>query len=191
MVAIDREYEPVYIPPMPPDLPPRSDGGVVLDFVKAAEDRGREIRASITPSQKPIIVIDTREQRPFEFPGRETVTKALPVGDYSLVGFETEIAVERKSLDDFIGSLTRGRDRFMREMRALAAYQFGAVVVEAELRDLLSGHYTSRATAESMLASAMALVVNMGVHVQFCGDRVSARAWTEGFLDAAHRRILN
>jgi ERCC4-type nuclease len=47
------------------------------------------------------ILIDTREQIPFNFSryGVQTETDALPVGDYSIPGFEDRVAIERKSND--------------------------------------------------------------------------------------------
>ena len=55
----------------------------------------------------PIIVIDSREQKPFRFsPGIETVTAALKAADYSLLGLEDDVAIERKSLSDLLGSIT-------------------------------------------------------------------------------------
>lgn len=54
-------------------------------------------------SDKPIIVVDTREQRPYSFDEARVggvVHAALPAGDYSLLGQETRIAIERKSLAD-------------------------------------------------------------------------------------------
>ena len=60
------------------------------------------------------ILIDTREQAPFTFQGYDVDPEpaTLPVGDYSLVGFEDRAAVERKSLDDLVGCLmgSNGRD---------------------------------------------------------------------------------
>ncbi len=41
------------------------------------------------------IVIDSREQRPYQFPG--AVVKTLPTGDYSIVGLTDRVAIERKS----------------------------------------------------------------------------------------------
>ena len=53
-----------------------------------------------------LIVVDTREQTPFEFRHEkyETTTKqgTLSVGDYSLAGLEDKVAVERKSLPDLV-----------------------------------------------------------------------------------------
>jgi len=89
------------------------------------------------------VVIDTREQAPFDFsevPARESdgggyvvvrcVRRGLPTGDYSIEGFESRVAVERKSLADLYGTLGRGRERFAREFDRLAELEFAAVVVE-------------------------------------------------------------
>ncbi|MCL4552924.1 MAG: hypothetical protein M1305_05160, partial [Candidatus Marsarchaeota archaeon] len=82
---------------------------------------------------KPVVVIDTREQEPYTFdPGWiETIRRALPAGDYSLLGYEASIAIERKSLEDFVGTLIRGRERFRNELLKLQRYQHACVVVEA------------------------------------------------------------
>lgn len=90
---------------------------------------------------------DTREQSPYSFegigwdaadgggPGKvltiETVRGTLASGDYSLLGHETRVAVERKSLSDLYGTLGQGRDRFERELERLAVMEWAAVVVEA------------------------------------------------------------
>jgi len=63
----------------------------------------------------------------------------LKTGDYSLRGFEDEIATERKSLQDLYNTLGSGRDRFEREMMRFAAMRFGAIVVEAEWSEILQG----------------------------------------------------
>ena len=43
-----------------------------------------------------VLVIDSREQRPYSFDGvARTVRAALPAGDYSIVGSETSFAIER------------------------------------------------------------------------------------------------
>ncbi len=50
------------------------------------------------------IVIDSREQQPYTF-ACEVVKAKLDAGDYSVVGFEQRVAVERKSLRDFVGTV--------------------------------------------------------------------------------------
>ena len=60
------------------------------------------------------ITIDTREQRPWSFPEHSTVATrgTIKVGDYSLTGDEDLFSVERKSLDDFVGSISTTWDQF-------------------------------------------------------------------------------
>jgi len=62
------------------------------------------------------IICDTREQKVYSFDESDSVREALPVGDYSIRGFEETFAVERKTLDDLANSLGNDRDRFEREM---------------------------------------------------------------------------
>ena len=62
----------------------------------------------MTP-ETPHIIIDNREQMPLTFQHFPSRRGTLQSGDYSLARFETRFTVERKSIDDLIGSLTAGR----------------------------------------------------------------------------------
>jgi len=139
------------------------------------------------------VVIDTREQLPYAFdPDRvEAVRRALPAGDYSLEGHETEVAVERKSLDDFVSSVIRGRRRFFRELRALAGYDTACVVVEAGLRDVLEGGYRSDVHPHAVFGAAVSIVVDLGVPVFFCSDRQVACKFVEELLLRFHRKVAD
>ena len=61
------------------------------------------------------IVVDSRKQEPYSFDPKRfvVVRKALPAGDYSLVGWEERVAVERKSLTDFVQTIIRSRRRLV------------------------------------------------------------------------------
>ena len=135
------------------------------------------------------IVIDTREQMPYRFdPTYVTVTlRALPAGDYSLEGHETSVAVERKSLPDFVGSVIQNRDRFERELARLSSYEAACVLVEADLRDVTEGRYRSHAHTNSVMGSAIALYVDYGVPFIFCSTREIAARFTAGYLRRIHR----
>ena len=138
----------------------------------------------------PVIAIDTREQEPYGFdPSRvTTVRKALPAGDYSLAGRESEVAVERKSLDDFVATAIHARERFARELRRLAAYDLACVVVEASLEDVVAHRYRSAADPRAVFGSVLSIVVDHRVPVFFCGDRQLACRFVEGLLSLYHRR---
>lgn len=85
------------------------------------------------------IVIDTREQTPWHFDEcfASVSIGTLRIGDYALRG-DVGFAVERKSLDDFLGTISSGWKRFTREIdRAKAAGFVLPIVVEARFEDCL------------------------------------------------------
>lgn len=144
-----------------------------------------------SPSEKVVVVVDTREQEPYAFdPELVTATRrALPAGDYSIEGYEASMALERKSLEDFVSSVVRERERFGRELRALAEYDLGCVVVEGSLDDVLARRYRSGAHPEAVLGATLSIIVDHGVPVLFCGDRQLARRFVEGLLCRYHRKV--
>jgi hypothetical protein len=77
------------------------------------------------------IVIDTREGEPYSFDPRlaGAVRRALAAGDYSLAGLEDQVAVERKTLDDFVSTVIHRRRRFRQELRKLSRYRAACVVM--------------------------------------------------------------
>lgn len=87
------------------------------------------------------ILCDTREQMPLNIQGMARA--ALRVGDYGLPDpYDQGIFIERKSLNDFIGTLGRGLERFSRELeraRGLGAYVI--MLVETDLNQALSFNY--------------------------------------------------
>ena len=129
------------------------------------------------------ILVDTREQLPFEFsePHYVVVKGTLKSGDYSLVGFESQVAVERKSLQDFIGSITQGRDRFERELERLRGYAFARVVVEGSIADVLAKRYRSNASPQSVIGTAFAFDARY-CPVVWAGNREMAQRMTAAWL---------
>ena len=119
------------------------------------------------------IVIDSREQQPLPLTC-ETERATLPVADYGIAGGFSDwsnpaFVVERKSLDDLVGSLTQGRQRFMREIEKMRQFRFRALVIEGEQVDVERGNYRSKASPQSILQSLAALQVRAGLHVLWCG----------------------
>lgn len=151
-----------------------------------------EMTISRSEAKRFTVVVDTREQEPYAFdPSAVTVVRrALPVGDYSLPGYETTVAVERKTLADFVGSVIRQRARFLREVRRLAEYDLGCVVVEASLEDVVAGRYRSDVSPSAVIGAALSIIVDHGVPVFFCSDRQLACRFVEGILRRYHRKVI-
>lgn len=133
------------------------------------------------------IVVDSREQEGYSF-SLPTVRKKLDSGDYSVLGMERIVAVERKTLDDFVGTVIRARGRFYRELRRLGSYTRACVVVEADMADVLAGRYRGDAHPNTILGSALAITVDFGIPVFFCSNRQIACRFVEGYLLRAAER---
>lgn len=129
---------------------------------------GKLATATGFPAMPPI-VIDSREQRPYAFP--DAVPGTLPTGDYSLLGYEDRVAVERKTKNDAYASLGRDRPRFRREVERMSALQYGAIVVEASVPDFLRPPLFSHLAPTAALNSLLAWSVRFGIQVFFAGDR--------------------
>ncbi len=50
--------------------------------------------------------------------------------DYTLLGFENVLRIERKEINDYLASITRGRDRFERQLKFMRQFAYRAVIVE-------------------------------------------------------------
>lgn len=135
----------------------------------------------------PKIKIDTREQAPYEFENSEIGT--VPVGDYSICGLENHIAVERKELNDLVGCLTVGRERFEKELQKGRALDYFALVIEGSLSDLANGHYRSQMEPKSAIQSLIAFSIRYRLPIWFCESRQYGQRVTESLLLKYSREI--
>lgn len=115
------------------------------------------------------IVIDTREQLPYKYKG--SVKKALKSGDYSILGLENVIAIERKTKEDAYGSCGARRVRFEKEMVRLSRLDYSAVVIETTLEDLLIQPSFTKMNPLVVINSFVSWSVKFGVHIFFASDR--------------------
>lgn len=133
-----------------------------------------------------IIVIDNREQRPLDFSRWaevQTVTGTLNVGDYSLCGMETHVAIERKSADDLVSSLCHGRNRFEAELVRARGYELFVIVAECSLQDIAEHRYTSKMLPHGVLQSLFAYQCRYGVATLWAGSREGAAYVVKSLLE--------
>jgi len=128
-----------------------------------------------------IIVVDSREQQPYRYPG--AVVKGLRSGDYSIVGFEDRVAVERKTKEDAYASLGAGRVRFEKEFQRLSKLDYAAVVIESSLEDFLIAPAFTRMNPKAAVNSIIAWSVKYKVCVFFAGHRALAKTLTCRLLE--------
>jgi hypothetical protein len=85
-------------------------------------------------------IIDTREQRIIDLPNFQV--QKLDYGDYSIVDNKFGVFVERKSLVDFIGTLSQGYERFKRELeKCHDDLHYMVIIIEEKYSDLQSFNY--------------------------------------------------
>jgi ERCC4-type nuclease len=120
------------------------------------------------------IYVDTREQKPlkFNFP---IEVKTLKFGDYSFSDRDAtcNCYVERKSLQDFVGTLSGGFDRFCREIeRSKDSDANFIVVIESDFNDVAGFQFLRevnkkvKATPEYIMHNVRDIIQKYP-HVQF------------------------
>jgi ERCC4-type nuclease len=131
----------------------------------------------------PTILIDTREGEPYAFDQAfPVVRRALKAGDYSLMGMEDRVGVERKEISDFVQTVIHHRQRFAIELKKLREMEASCVLVEACMADLLKGRYRSGAHPHTVFGAVISIIVDCGVPVYFCSDRQIACRFTQEYL---------
>ncbi len=137
------------------------------------------------------VIVDTREQTPWTFEGQgiECVRAKLGAGDYSIPGLEHRVAIERKSLDDWTGTIIRERARFYRELERLRAFDFRCVIIEAGVREIMAGKYKSQTSPKAVLGFVAEVTVAQSVPVYLAGSRAEAQVLAGAFLRMAAKKI--
>jgi len=86
----------------------------------------------------PTILVDDREKLPLRFSASvATEIVHLAVGDYSLRGASDVVAIERKRLDELAKCCGLERERFVEQIKRLRPYPVRALVVEADMADVV------------------------------------------------------
>jgi ERCC4-type nuclease len=149
------------------------------------------------------VIADTREQKPWAPHYSEKGKRiAVPVergtlteGDYAIQGREGEVRIERKSLEDAVGTafgkveLADGTkadswDRFKRELERvkLGGFKRFWVFIEASRGDVYGRKYWSGVDPKSVLGRWDSLEVDHGVSVVWCGSREEAERMAGWFF---------
>jgi hypothetical protein len=114
----------------------------------------------------------------------------LYTGDYSVRGLEEVFAVERKSLADLAGSLTRERDRFMREMHRLRRYRFPYLLAIGDDMELSRLIAQGRLKLQQVEHSLRAIQSRYGIHVERAYTEEQAARLVETWAFCAWREAI-
>lgn len=114
------------------------------------------------------ILISNAEQLPYSFSEDiETERKYLETGDYLIEGHEKEFCIERKSLDDYVRSVTTDGDRFFKEIKRLQKYPIRYIIVEGNVTEILAKKYSSEYSPDNILGLTYAIMLIYNVPVLF------------------------
>ncbi len=142
-----------------------------------AEPRPEEITA----------IVDTREQNVLDLSPLQTTPGTLTTGDYSVLGLEAVISIERKSESDMLSCIGTDRKRFDREVRRLLAYPVRALVIESTWARFETGDWRSRITPASVIGSLLGWSA-MGLPIVMAQDHIRAGRYVSRMLYISARR---
>lgn len=142
-------------------------------------------------------IVDTRERQPWGLSPLKTERGTLATGDYSVVGLEREIALERKSLGDLLGCVGGARKRFEEEIERLQAYPVRCVIVECSFQEFERGGWTSgegeiksRVSPGAAMGSVLGWMA-AGIPFLFCPTVELASSAAARLMFIAARRRFN
>ncbi len=138
----------------------------------------------------PCVLVDNREQQPYLFTdyGIETIPATLHTGDYSvaikrgdeLIRYDHEIAIERKSADNFVSDLSssENRARFEESVIRGKKLRFYAIFIEGSQIDIENMKYEGQIIPKSIINTKIGWQIKHRVPIEFCVNRFNAEYHT-------------
>jgi ERCC4-type nuclease len=146
------------------------------------------------------IIVDTREQMPWEFGYHVTSKRKLDTGDYTMEGFESIFTIERKmSVSEIATNITE--NRFKDVLERLGKIPHAYMLMEFSIEDIyifpvgsdipkkqwdklrVKGHYIMKALIEAQ--------INHNIHILFCGDSNNAERTAVSIMKRIYEKYGN
>lgn len=118
-------------------------------------------------------IVDSREQTPLDLSPLQVQTGTLDTGDYTVLGLEYVVRIERKSLPDLLGCVGRERERFQREVDRLLAYPVRVLVVESSWGEIDLGQWRGSVTPQQAIGSLLGWQAS-GLSIHMAGSHLRA-----------------
>jgi len=139
------------------------------------------------------VIKDTREQKGHHFDEDAKnrcagmVVQTMKTGDYTLLGFEDKLCIERKaSVEELSINLGKESRPFRREIDRMAEFPHRFLILEFDLEDIMEfpNHKTSRIpmakrktvtiSGKYILKCLAEFQLHYNIHVVFCGNKSRA-----------------
>jgi len=141
------------------------------------------------------IIVDTREQMPWEFGFHNTAKRKLDTGDYSMEGFESLFTIERKkSVSEIANNITESRFKDVLERLGKIPHSF--MIMEFSLDEIYQFPVGSdvpkkmwdkvKITPAFLVKNILELQLNHNIKVIFCGNATSAEKIAEFIFKKIH-----
>lgn len=148
-------------------------------------------------SKMPTILIDTREQAPYNFSIRKKDIKqkrtTLHTGDYSLEGFQDHIAIERKSKADIYGTISelyKGKSkRFLNELERLSKIPKSCIVIECTWEEILFPPEHTQMQPSSVINTLISWSLKYNVKIFAVGCRKIAENFVFRVLEKSWKQL--
>lgn len=123
------------------------------------------------------IAVDTREKKPILFPECvETIKEALNPGDYSVIGYEKKMAIERKSVDDYITCIVNFK-HIASQIKRLKDVDYRMILVTGSymecMHKLEEKFYLYKKTTFKQFNSVLHYAERLGVTVYFIEEQLT------------------
>ena len=145
------------------------------------------------------IAVAKNEQQPLtfrQFPDVLVEPATLQTGDYSIVGYEDRIAIERKhSLDEICSNIGKGRERFERDLERAKNFDRFYLLIEGNPADfMLGGWERSHLPTKSAFGSIAAWDMEYNLRYAFCSSRITAEMiivhWFRKYLKHYKKEVV-
>lgn len=143
------------------------------------------------------IIVDTREQQPWEFGLHVTSKEKLDTGDYSIKGLEHLLTIERKkSVSEIANNITESRFKDVLNRMSQIPYKF--MLFEFDLEDVYSFPVGSdipkklwdkiKISPKYLLKYLTELQLNYGIHIIYCGDASNAEKMAVSIMKRVYEK---
>jgi len=143
------------------------------------------------------IIVDTREQIPWEFGFHDTAKKKLDTGDYSIQGFEDILAIERKkSVSEIATNLSESR--FKDVLQRLSKIKHPYMVFEFSLDEVYSFPVGSdipkrmwdklKISGNYIIKRLIEIQLEYGIQIVFCDDASNAERFSASLMKRIYER---
>lgn len=137
------------------------------------------------------IIVDTREQQPWEFDNYVVANRKLDTGDYSIEGLEHVLCIERKkSVSEFANNVVESR--FKDVVMRMSQLKYSFLLLEFSLNDVLIYPIGStvpkkmwnkiKISPAFLIKNLLDLEISHNIKIVFCGNSSNAEKMAEHIL---------